>query len=163
MSEGAPSGDQAPRGVSQGAESEPVRVSLFDAVGGAPFFEAVVDHFYDGVVNDPILRPMYPEDLGDARRHTTLFLIQYWGGPGTYSEERGHPRLRMRHLLFVIGEAERDAWLARMMAGVDAALSAPPEGSLLCHPTEGPAIAESARSMFANYFEQASTAMINQP
>lgn len=143
--------------------SEPVRVSLFDAVGGARFFEVAVDHFYDGVVSDPVLRPLYPEDLSDARRHTALFLIQYWGGPGTYSEERGHPRLRMRHLPFAIGPAERDAWLAQMMAGIDAALAAPAPDSLLAHPTEGPAIVASARSMFVDYFEQASTAMINQP
>ncbi len=141
--------------------NEPVRVSLFDAVGGSVFFERVVDHFYDAVLVDPVLRPLYPEDLADARRHTALFLIQYWGGPGTYSEERGHPRLRMRHLPFVIGQAERDAWLSRMMAGVDAVLADPPEGSLLAHPTEGEAVAASARSMFSDYFEQASTAMIN--
>ncbi len=136
-------------------------MSLFDAVGGSVFFERVVDRFYDAVLDDVILRPLYPEDLTDARRHTALFLIQYWGGPGTYSEERGHPRLRMRHLPFAIGQAERDAWLARMMAGIDAVLSVPPEGSLLAHPTEGEAVASAARLMFVDYFERASSAMIN--
>ena len=145
-----------------GDPEEPVRVSLFDAVGGVPFFEAAVDSFYNAVTTDEVLRPLYPDDLTDARRHTMLFLVQYWGGPATYSEERGHPRLRMRHLPFAIGRAERDAWLRRMMDGIDAALADPPPGSLLAHPTEGPAIATSARSMFADYFEQASTAMINQ-
>jgi hemoglobin len=141
---------------------EPVRVSLFDAVGGSTFFWNVVDHFYDAVERDPVLKPLYPEDLTDARRHTALFLVQYWGGPATYSEERGHPRLRMRHLPFAIGPAERDAWLALMMAAIDATLADAPADSLLGHPTEGPMIMASARSMFADYFEQASSAMINQ-
>lgn len=144
-----------------GSPAEPVRVSLFDAVGGSSFFERVVEHFYDAVVDDAVLRPLYPEDLSDARRHTALFLVQYWGGPGTYSEERGHPRLRMRHQPFAIGQAERDAWLTLMMAAVDAVLVDPPEGSLLSHATEGEAVAASARSMFNDYFEQASSAMIN--
>ena len=148
---------------SEPSDVEPVRVSLFDAVGGAAFFEAAVDHFYDAVLVDDVLRPLYPEDLTNARRHTALFLIQYWGGPATYSEERGHPRLRMRHLPFAIGQAERDAWFALMMDGIDASLASPPDGSLLGHPTEGSAIKASARSMFVDYFEQASTAMINQP
>jgi len=132
-------------------------------VGGSEFFWSVVDRFYDGVEHDLLLKPLYPEDLTDAKRHTALFLIQYWGGPATYSEERGHPRLRMRHLPFAIGPAERDAWLELMMAAIDATLADAPPESLLGHPTEGPAIAGSARSMFADYFEQASSAMINQP
>lgn len=173
MSDGTVRGDETPEHAeaSEAAantgdtqpDSESVRISLYEAVGGAAFFEAAVDHFYDAVLDDPVLRPLYPEDLTEARRHTALFLIQYWGGPGTYSEERGHPRLRMRHLPFSIGQAERDAWLRRMMAGIDAALAAPPDGSLLTHPTEGSAIAGSVRSAFADYFDQASTAMINQP
>jgi hemoglobin len=80
-----------------------------------PFFEALVGRFYDGVGVDPILRPLYPEpDLAGARHRLTLFLAQYWGGPTTYDEERGHPRLRMRHAPFAIGPAERDAWLRLM-------------------------------------------------
>jgi hemoglobin len=95
--------------------------TLFDAAGGMPFFEALVDRFYDGVQTDPVLLRLYPEpdDLSDARRKLTLFLAQYWGGPPTYSAERGHPRLRMRHAAFVIGPTERDHWLSHMRAAVD--------------------------------------------
>jgi hemoglobin len=93
--------------------------SLYDRAGGTPFFEALVGRFYAAVETDPALRPLYPEtDLGPARRRLTLFLIQYWGGPTTYDEERGHPRLRMRHAPFAIGPAERDRWLLHMRAAV---------------------------------------------
>lgn len=95
-------------------------VSVYDAVGGQPFFVALVDGFYAGVAADPLLRPMYPDDLADSRRHLAGFLAQYWGGPTTYSDERGHPRLRMRHAPFVIGLAERDAWLRHMLGSLDA-------------------------------------------
>ena len=99
----------------------PARASFFDAVGGEPFFRRLVDKFYEGVADDPLLRPMYPEeDLGPARDRLTLFLMQYWGGPGTYSETRGHPRLRMRHAPFEVSPAARDAWLSHMKAAVDA-------------------------------------------
>ena len=93
-----------------------------------PFFVALVDAFYDGVAADPQLLAIYPDpdDLGPARRRLTLFLAQYWGGPTTYSDERGHPRLRMRHMPFVIGEAERDRWLLHMRAAV-AAVEPPDE------------------------------------
>lgn len=94
--------------------------TVYDAVGGQPFFVDLVDGFYVGVAHDLILRPLYPEDLGDSRRHLAGFLAQYWGGPTTYSEERGHPRLRMRHAPFAIGEAERDAWLLHMLGSLDA-------------------------------------------
>ncbi|MEQ1786294.1 MAG: globin [Acidimicrobiales bacterium] len=94
-------------------------VNVHDAVGGEPFFIALVDGFYARVATDVLLRPLYPDDLTDSRRHMTLFLQQYWGGPGTYSEERGHPRLRQRHMPFVIGEAERDAWFGHMAAALD--------------------------------------------
>jgi hemoglobin len=96
---------------------------LYERVGGAPFFEQLVDTFYDGVATDDVLLPLYPEapDLSGARRRLTLFLIQYWGGPTTYSEERGHPRLRMRHLPFAIGKPEREAWLRHMSRAVDVA------------------------------------------
>jgi hemoglobin len=106
------------------SEPEPVplgrQVNVHDAVGGAPFFVDLVDRFYDGVAEDPLLRPMYPDDLTESRRHLALFLQQYWGGPGTYSQERGHPRLRMRHAPFVVGEPERDAWLHHMLGAVEA-------------------------------------------
>ncbi len=92
--------------------------TLSERVGGEPFFVDLVNRFYLGVAGDPLLRPMYPDDLDESSRHLALFLMQYWGGPGTYSEERGHPRLRMRHAPFVIGPAERDAWLRHMLAAV---------------------------------------------
>ena len=93
--------------------------SLFVRAGGAPFFEALVERFYQGVASDAELRPVYPEaDLGPAQHRLTLFLIQYWGGPTTYNEERGHPRLRMRHAPFAIGPLERDRWLVHMRAAI---------------------------------------------
>jgi len=95
--------------------------SLYERVGGEAFFTELVDRFYDGVESDPLLRPMYPEDLSASRRHLTLFLMQYWGGPTTYSEERGHPRLRRRHAPHQIDAAARDAWLAHMRGALDAA------------------------------------------
>jgi len=88
--------------------------TMFERVGGEQFFVDLVDLFYLGVAGDPLLRPLYPDDLVDPARHLALFLVQYWGGPGTYGEERGHPRLRMRHAPFVIGAPERDAWLRHM-------------------------------------------------
>jgi hemoglobin len=92
--------------------------ALYERVGGEPFFVDLVDRFYLGVAGDPLLRPLYPDDLEESSRHLALFLMQYWGGPGTYGEERGHPRLRMRHNPFVIGPAERDAWLRHMLAAL---------------------------------------------
>lgn len=93
--------------------------TVYEAVGGGDFFTELVERFYRGVAADLLLRPLYPDDLGDSKRHLDLFLQQYWGGPGTYSQERGHPRLRMRHAPFVVGEAERDAWLRHMTAALD--------------------------------------------
>jgi hemoglobin len=127
-------------------EPETELVTVFEAVGGEPYFVALVDDFYDRVASDRLLRPLYPDDLTESRRHTALFLMQYWGGPATYSAERGHPRLRMRHAPFPIGMAERDAWLTHMAASV-AASTAPPE----------------AKQLLAQYFEHASRAMVNQP
>lgn len=89
-------------------------MTVYEQVGGEAFFADLVERFYASVAMDPLLRPLYPADLADSKRHLSLFLQQYWGGPGTYSEERGHPRLRGRHLPFVIGEPERDAWLRHM-------------------------------------------------
>ncbi|HEV3187153.1 MAG TPA: globin [Acidimicrobiales bacterium] len=88
--------------------------SLFEQVGGEAFFEQLVNAFYDAVELDETLRPMYPEDLAESRRHLKLFFIQYWGGPRTYQDERGHPRLRMRHVPFRITKSARDAWLVAM-------------------------------------------------
>ena len=98
----------------------PQTASFYDAVGGEPTFRKLVDEFYAGVAADPVLRPLYPEaDLAPAAERLRLFLIQYWGGPTTYSERRGHPRLRMRHAPFRVGPAERDAWLGHMRTAVD--------------------------------------------
>jgi len=88
--------------------------SLYQQVGGESFFVRLVDAFYAGVENDEILRDMYPEDLAESKRHLVLFLMQYWGGPPTYSQERGHPRLRMRHAPFLIDKRARDGWLVAM-------------------------------------------------
>jgi hemoglobin len=103
-------------------------ISLYEAAGGMPFFESLVDRFYAGVATDPVLLAIYPDpdDLTNARRRLTLFLAQYWGGPRTYDAERGDPRLRMRHAPFAIGPAERDAWLAHMGEAITA-LDAPDE------------------------------------
>ena len=95
--------------------------TVYELVGGEEFFVALVDRFYAGVATDMLLRPMYPDDLTDAKRHLAGFLAQYWGGPPAYSEERGHPRLRMRHTTFVVDETARDAWLRHMLAAVDEA------------------------------------------
>jgi hemoglobin len=101
--------------------------SLYDRAGGMPFFERLVGRFYGSVATDPILRPLYPEpDLAPAQRRLTLFLAQYWGGPRTYDEERGHPRLRMRHAPFAIDAAARDRWLSLMRAAL-AETASPPD------------------------------------
>jgi len=94
--------------------------TLYGRVGGTPFFERLVDEFYGGVATDELLAPLYPEfpDFTGARHRLTLFLVQYWGGPTTYSDERGHPRLRMRHFPFHVGPAERDRWLLHMEAAI---------------------------------------------
>ncbi|MFD3687029.1 globin [Nocardiopsis sp. NPDC058631] len=104
----------------QSMGEQPVRMTFYEAVGGEETFTRLVRRFYEGVADDPVLRPMYPEeDLGPAEERLRLFLIQYWGGPRTYNEQRGHPRLRMRHVPFRIGAAERDLWLKHMRAAVD--------------------------------------------
>ena len=121
--------------------------NVFEAAGGEAAFRLLVERFYAGVADDPLLRPLYPdEDLADAAEHLTLFLIQYWGGPSTYNENRGHPRLRMRHQPFAIGQAERDAWLGHMRAAVESVDLVP-----------------AVRKAMIDYFEAASTAMINLP
>jgi hemoglobin len=121
--------------------------NVYEAAGGEKTFRLLVDRFYASVANDPLLRPLYPEeDLASATERLTLFLIQYWGGPSTYNEKRGHPRLRMRHQPFAIGQAERDAWFGHMTAAVDSLGLAP-----------------ALRKALIDYFETASTAMVNQP
>ena len=119
--------------------------TLFHRVGGAPWFDDLTTRFYDAVALDPILRPLYPDDLVAAREHLRDFLIQYWGGPTHYSDARGHPRLRMRHVPFAIGIAERDAWFSHMAAAVTAGgLSHDDEAAML------------------GYFANAATHLINQ-
>jgi hemoglobin len=100
--------------------------TFFAAVGGEETFRRLVDAFYAGVAEDPVLRPLYPEeDLAGAADRLRMFLIQYWGGPGTYSQQRGHPRLRMRHAGFKVDTAARDAWLRNMRRALDT-LDLPP-------------------------------------
>ena len=121
--------------------------TLYDLVGGEETFRRLVARFYAGVRDDPVLRRLYPEeDLGPAEERLRMFLVQYWGGPRTYSERRGHPRLRMRHAPFAIGPVERDAWLRHMRAAVDS-LDLP----------------ESAAVMLWDYLEMAAHSMVNQP
>jgi hemoglobin len=119
--------------------------TLFDQAGGAPFFERLVERFYAGIESDEMLRPMYPADLRESKRHMALFLMQYFGGPGTYSQERGHPRLRMRHGPFSIGQGERDAWVRHMRAAV-----------------EGEEMPPEVRAGLLEYFERAATFMMNR-
>jgi hemoglobin len=124
------------------------RDTVYEAAGGEAAFRELVDRFYAGVAEDPVLRPLYPEDpqmLAAANEHLRLFLIQYWGGPTWYGEQRGHPRLRMRHVPFPIGRPERDAWMAHMREAVSA-IDVP----------------EPVRAAFLEYFENAATAMMNR-
>lgn len=94
--------------------------SFYEQIGGRAFFEKLVAEFYRGVATDPVLKPMYPEeDLGPAAERLTMFLEQYWGGPGTYSDRRGHPRLRQRHQPFKVNPEARDRWLGHMRAALD--------------------------------------------
>jgi hemoglobin len=106
--------------------------NFYAEVGGAPVFEKLVRRFYEEVAEDEILRPLYPEeDLGPAEVRLRMFLEQYWGGPRTYSDQRGHPRLRMRHAPFAIGPAERDAWLRHMRDAVDSLELTPEQDATL--------------------------------
>jgi hemoglobin len=118
--------------MSESSRSLPSARTFYDEVGGAPVFRALVARFYAGVRTDPVLAPLYPQDnLDGAETRLRGFLEQYWGGPTTYSQERGHPRLRMRHAPFAIGPAERDAWLAHMRDAVDSlGLSAEQDATL---------------------------------
>ncbi len=126
--------------------------TVYEAVGGQPFFDDLVDRFYDAVEDDELLRPMYPRDLGPSRRRLAEFLSQYWGGPPRYSDERGHPRLRMRHLPFAIGSAEREAWMAHMTASLDKTTIA-----------DGQPLPAEIRAAMFEHFDNAATHLINQP
>lgn len=102
-------------------DGESVQGNFWEQVGGRPTFETLVRRFYEGIATDEVLLPMYPEqpDLEGAIQRLTGFLEQYWGGPTTYSDERGHPRLRMRHMPFRVNPDARDRWLAHMRVAVD--------------------------------------------
>ena len=127
-----------------------VTTSFYDRVGGAPTFKALVDRFYEGVANDPPLRAMYPEeDLGPANDRLRMFLEQYWGGPRTYSDRRGHPRLRMRHVPFHVGPIERDAWLRCMHIAI---------GSI-----DSATLDDAHRAALINYMQMAANSLVNSP
>lgn len=123
-------------GFEEAAKIEPVRImglsgeavggNFYELVGGKATFKKLADKFYEGVAKDEILKPMYPEDdLGPAAERLQLFLEQYWGGPSTYQEQRGHPRLRMRHMPYKINPDARERWLMHMRAAVES-LNLPP-------------------------------------
>ena len=99
-------------------DDSPEQMTVHDVVG-SDFFVELVEEFYVGVEGDELLRPMYPRDLAGAKARLAMFLVQYWGGPTTYSDNRGHPRLRMRHMPFTVDIAARDAWLTHMGAALD--------------------------------------------
>jgi hemoglobin len=121
--------------------------SFYEQVGGDAFFADLTSQFYAVVATDPILRPMYPDDdMKGAAQRLQWFLSQYWGGPTTYQENRGHPRLRMRHSQFTIGFAARDAWLRAMKTAID-----------------GVEIKEVLKEQLWDYLELAADAMVNQP
>ncbi len=121
--------------------------SFFDQVGGHPTFEKLAREFYRGLADDPVLRPMYPEeDLEPARLRLQLFLEQYWGGPTTYSDTRGHPRLRLRHMPFHINAEARERWLVHMRNAIESLKLAP------LHNEE-----------MLDYVDRAAHAMTNQP
>jgi len=124
--------------------------ALFDRVGGEQFFVDLVGAFYLGVAGDPLLRPLYPEDLAESVDHLALFLMQYWWGPATYNDLRGHPRLRMRHVPFVIGPAERDAWLRHMSSAV-------------MHMAESTGVAQDDVEELQAYFVMAANSLMNAP
>ncbi len=120
--------------------------SAFDRWGGEEFFTTLIDRFYEGVATDVLLRPMYPDDLTESKSHLALFLMQYWGGPRNYSDQRGHPRLRMRHAPFPIGTAAADAWLRHMTDAVEAA-----------------GMEAADRDELLQYLTMAAQSLINQP
>ncbi|MBC8098844.1 MAG: globin [Armatimonadetes bacterium] len=118
--------------------------SLYDAIGGEPTFHRLVDLFYAKVEADPLLRPLFPADLAPGKLWQRLFLMQYFGGPAAYADQRGHPRLRMRHAPYRIDQAAADAWLGHMLAAIDEI-----------------GIAEPARGELRAYFERGAPFMVN--
>jgi hemoglobin len=137
--------NESPLTLRSSEHGEAVTGNFWSEVGGRATFEKLVRSFYEGVATDPVLRPMYPEsDLEGAIQRLTGFLEQYWGGPGTYSEQRGHPRLRMRHQPFKVNPAARDRWLLHMRAALDSLKLAPLQDAMLW-----------------GYLERAAFAMVN--
>ena len=121
--------------------------TFYEEIGGFETFRRIVAKFYEGVAEDEVLRPLYPEeDLGPAEERFLLFLVQYWGGPSTYSEQRGHPRLRMRHAPFPVDERARDHWLMHFRAALDSVGLTPEQDQ-----------------QFWAYVTHAATFMINTP
>ena len=118
--------------------------TVYDALGGSKWFEDLVEHFYENVERDQRIRHLYPDDLTLPKKNTADFLIQYWGGPTTYSDRRGHPRLRMRHAPFQIGQEERNAWMESMTSALE-----------IMHPPS-----EIMEAML-DYFDMAATHMVN--
>ena len=119
--------------------------TLYERVGGRDFFVTLVERFYEAVAGDPVLWPIYPSDLEPPKAHLAGFLAEYWGGPPQYTAERGHPRLRMRHVRFAIGREVRDAWVRHMRAALESADVSPDDAALL-----------------AEYFEDTATFLINR-
>ncbi|HNP86696.1 MAG TPA: globin [Kouleothrix sp.] len=120
------------------------QTTIYELAGGDPPFRTLVEHFYARIEADPLLRPLFPADLMPGKEGQFLFITQYFGGPARYNAQRGHPRLRMRHMPFVIGQAERDAWVGHMLAAIDEV-----------------GFAEPVRSALREYFERAGTFLIN--
>ena len=137
-------------------DDEQHQVTVFQAVGGQPFFDRLVERFYEVVASDEVLLPLYPDqdDLGPARERLSMFLAQYWGGPSTYSETRGHPRLRMRHVPFVIGDAERDRWSPAMQHALDATMPETPLDAEL---------RDVVHARMSEYFALSAAHLVNQP
>jgi len=124
--------------------------TFYDEVGGAETFRAIVHEFYRRVAEDPVLRPMYPEqDLGPAEDRLRMFLEQYWGGPTTYSEQRGHPRLRMRHVPFRVDAAAHDAWLRAMLGAIDT--------------VDRDTLDDAHRAALVDYVTRAAAMLVNSP
>jgi hemoglobin len=131
----------------QGSSAGEEGGTFYEAVGGEETFRLLVHRFYAGVAEDEVLRPLYPEqDLSGAEDRLRMFLVQYWGGPTTYSEQRGHPRLRMRHVAWAVGERERDAWLAVMGSALDKQN-----------------LPEPARAAIWDHMERAAHSLVNTP
>lgn len=127
-------------------------MSFYDEVGGAPTFEALVRAFYEGVAADEPLRALYPEaDLGPAERRLRMFLEQYFGGPTTYSQERGHPRLRMRHVPYAVTLDQRDRWMRHMIDALERVIA------------DGAPIDEAHAEAMRDYFRRAADMLVNSP